>query len=96
MILEESKKYISSEAKYVFKLRGMPKDRQMLLAGKTTCNTNMKKETQEQDDGNLFNSFDLSFKRPWQHLHKLPDQMLILVGLNDYTERLLTINHDTA
>lgn len=80
----------------MFKLRGMSKDRQMLLAGKMTCNTNMKKETQEQDDGNLLNSFDLSFNRPWQHLHKLPDQMLILVGLNDYTERLLTINHDTA
>lgn len=58
--------------KEVFKLDRTSKDRQMFLTEKILSSAKMKKAAQEQDAGNLLNSFDLSFNRPWQDFNKLP------------------------
>lgn len=58
----------------VFKLGKTPKDRQTFLTEKIPCRAKMKKAAREQDAGNLLNSFDSSFNRPWQDFNNLPNK----------------------
>ena len=58
----------------VFKPGKTPKDRQTFLTEKIRCRAKMKKAAQEQDAGNLLNSFDSSFNRPWQDFNNLPNK----------------------